>query len=140
MLHLLKRKFANAIEMTIAVDFDGTIVEDAYPSVGKPKPFAIQTLQMLAKKHRLILWTCREGKPLDDAVSFCQQNGIELYAVNKNYPEEDESSYYTRKIDADLYIDDRSLGGLPSWGEIYQAIEDENGDGDNKSRKWWKIW
>ncbi|MBP5504402.1 MAG: hypothetical protein IKR94_02710 [Bacteroidales bacterium] len=125
--------------MKIAVDFDGTIVEDAYPEVGKPRPFAIKTLQMLARKHRLILWTCREGKQLEDAVTFCQQNGIELYAVNKNYPEEDDNDFFCRKIDADIYIDDRSLGGLPSWGEIYQAIEGGESK-EEKSKKWWKLW
>ena len=122
--------------MKIAVDFDGTIVEDAYPEIGKPRPFAIKTLQMLARKHRLILWTCREGKELEDAVSFCQKNGIDLYAVNRNYPEEDVNNYFCRKIDADIYIDDRGIGELPSWGEIYQAIE---GGNDEKSKKWWKI-
>lgn len=122
--------------MKIAVDFDGTIVEDAYPEVGKPRPFAIKTLQMLAKKHRLILWTCREGKELEAAVTFCQKNGIDLYAVNRNYPEEDDNNYYSRKIDADIYIDDRGIGKLPSWGEIYQAIE---GGIDEKSKKWWKF-
>lgn len=122
--------------MKIAVDFDGTIVEDAYPEIGKPRPFAIKTLQMLARKHRLILWTCREGKELEAAVTFCQKNGIDLYAVNRNYPEEDDNNYYSRKIDADIYIDDRGIGKMPSWGEIYHAIE---GGTDEKSKKWWKF-
>ena len=107
----------------IAVDFDGTIVEHEYPSIGKEKLFAFRTLKELEKKGaRLILWTIRAGKELDDAVEFCRKNGIEFYAVNKNYPEEviDEST--SRKIDADIYIDDKNIGGFPGWGEIWQMI------------------
>lgn len=107
----------------IAVDFDGTIVEHEYPSIGKEKLFAFRTLKELEKKGaRLILWTFRAGKELDDAVEFCRKNGIEFYAVNKNYPEEviDEST--SRKIDADIYIDDKNIGGFPGWGEIWQMI------------------
>ena len=75
--------------LIIAVDFDGTIVEDAYPSIGEPKIFAFETLKELEKDgHRLILWTYRNGQKLQDAVDFCKKNGIEFYAVNKNYPEE----------------------------------------------------
>ena len=59
--------------MTIAVDFDGTIVTDAYPQIGKEQPFAIDTLKMLIKdRQRLVLWTVREGKYLDDAVDWCR--------------------------------------------------------------------
>ena len=55
--------------MTIAVDFDGTIVEHRYPHIGKEKPFAVQTLkQLIADGHQLILWSVREGRLLDEAV------------------------------------------------------------------------
>ena len=74
--------------LTIAVDFDGTIVEDSYPKVGKPKLFAFETLKKLqANGHRLILWTYRHGKQLDEAVEFCKENGVVFYAVNKSFPE-----------------------------------------------------
>ena len=110
-------------QLTIAVDFDGTIVEDAYPQVGKPKLFAIETLKMLQeKRHKLILWTYRSGKRLDDAVRFCEENGIELYAVNKSYPEEVMDDTISRKINADVFIDDRNVGGFPGWGEVYQLL------------------
>lgn len=111
--------------MVIAVDFDGTIVEHRYPSIGKELPFAIETLRKLSEEgHRLILWTVREGQYLDDAVEFCRNRGLEFYAVNCDYPEEDEkkNSSFTRKIKADLWIDDRNLGGLPDWGTIYDMI------------------
>ena len=111
--------------MVIAVDFDGTIVEHRYPSIGKELPFAIDTLRKLAEEgHRLILWTVREGQYLDDAVEFCRSRGLEFYAVNRDYPEEEKENNrrYTRKLKADLWIDDRNLGGLPDWGTIYEMI------------------
>ena len=71
--------------MVIAVDFDGTIVEHRYPSIGKELPFAIDTLRQLAAEgHRLILWTVREGQYLDDAVEFCRSRGLEFYAVKRD--------------------------------------------------------
>lgn len=112
--------------MIIAVDFDGTIVEQKYPSIGKEIPFAIETLKLLQKSgHQLILWTYRAGKELEKAIEFCQKRGLEFYAVNKNYPEEVYSERISRKIKADLYIDDMNYGGLPDWGEIYATIENK---------------
>lgn len=108
----------------IAVDFDGTIVEDKYPAIGKPRMFAFETLKrMQADGHRLILWTYRAGTKLKEAVEFCRDNGIEFYAVNASYPEEEfEGGRSSRKIHADLFIDDRNFGGFPGWGEIYQKL------------------
>ena len=107
----------------IAVDFDGTIVEHAYPEIGKEKLFAFQTLRELEKMGAsLILWTFRNGKELNDAVEFCRKNGIEFYAVNRNYPEEVYDETVSRKIDADIYIDDKNIGGFPGWSEVYQLI------------------
>ena len=60
--------------MVIAVDFDGTIVEHEYPAIGKPIPFAIETLLQLQKdKHKLILWTVREGDLLQEAIDYCEE-------------------------------------------------------------------
>ncbi|HEX7492773.1 MAG TPA: hypothetical protein VF346_01020 [Bacteroidales bacterium] len=109
--------------MKIAVDFDGTIVDHQYPGIGKEKLFAFQTLKELEKLGaRLILWTFRTGKELDDAVGYCKDNGIEFYAVNKNYPEEIFDETVSRKIDADIYIDDRNIGGFPGWSDIWQIL------------------
>ncbi|MGB3923341.1 MAG: hypothetical protein WBL00_05355, partial [Bacteroidales bacterium] len=104
--------------MKIAVDFDGTIVEHEYPAIGKEKLFAFITLKELQKRGALlILWTFREGKELQEAVDFCSQNGIEFYAVNRNYPEEQWTDGNPRKINVDIFIDDRNAGGFPGWGE-----------------------
>ena len=108
--------------MIIAVDFDGTIVEHRYPDIGREKPFAIETLKKLTEEqHRLILWTVRKGKLLQEAVEFCRTRGLDFYAVNRNFPEENEPE--ERKLRADLWIDDRNLGGLPDWGTIYRMIK-----------------
>ncbi len=110
--------------MIIAVDFDGTIVEHEYPRIGREIPFAIETLKKLQKEfHTLILWTVREGKLLEDAVKYCESKGLIFHAANKNYPEEDVSTA-ARKLNADLFIDDRNLGGIPDWGVIYQMIKE----------------
>lgn len=111
--------------MIIAVDFDGTIVAHKYPEIGQEVPFAIDTLKMLIKdQHRLILWSVREGALLDEAVEWCRTRGVEFYAVNKDYPEEEKekNNHFSRKLKADFFIDDRNVGGLPEWGQIYQMI------------------
>ena len=111
--------------MIIAVDFDGTIVEHKYPEIGQEVPFAIDTLKMLIKdQHRLILWSVREGALLDEAVEWWRARGVEFYAVNKDYPEEEKekNNHFSRKLKADFFIDDRNVGGLPEWGQIYQMI------------------
>jgi hypothetical protein len=111
------------MNIKIAVDFDGTIVEHEYPKIGKEKLFAFRTLKELEKQGvRLILWTFRTGKELDEAVEYCRQNGIEFYAVNKNYPEEVPDETVSRKIDADIYVDDKNLGGFPGWSEVWQIL------------------
>ena len=109
--------------LIIAIDFDGTIVEDAYPDIRKPKIFALETIKRLqGDGHRLILWTYRSGRKLKEAVNFCEKQGIEFYAVNKNYPEEEFDGKISRKIHADLFIDDRNIGGFIGWTEIYKLI------------------
>ena len=110
--------------MTIAVDFDGTIVEHKYPEIGKEKPFAIQTLRMLQREgNRVILFTSREGELLDDAIAFCHDRGLDFYAVNSNQPPDALFPRQTSKVIADVYIDDRNLGGIPDdWTMIYEMI------------------
>lgn len=110
----------------IAVDFDGTIVDDAYPGIGKAKIFAFETLKRLqAEGFRLILWTYRHGKALDEAVEFCKKNGVEFYAINSSFEGEVfDSANQSRKLDADWFIDDRNIGGFPGWGEIYNIIQE----------------
>lgn len=115
--------------MIIAVDFDGTIVEHRYPQIGRERPFAVATLRQMQQDDpdlKLILWTVREGELLQQAVDWCAQRGLTFYAVNSNYPEELPSptaaDQACRKVVADIYIDDRNLGGLPDWNSIYVMV------------------
>lgn len=113
--------------MIIAVDFDGTIVEHRYPQIGNEIPFATETLKMLIHDHhQLILWSVREGKLLEDAVNWCRERGVEFYAINRDYPEEEaeKNNHFSRKIKADIFIDDRNIGGLMDWGLMYQMINE----------------
>ena len=124
-MYLCNQNHKEQKNMTIAVDFDGTIVEHRYPEIGRELPFATQTLKMLIEdRHKLILWSVREGKLLDEAVEWCRKRGVEFYAINKDFPEEDldKNQSFSRKIKADVWIDDRNIGGLPDWGTIYQMI------------------
>jgi len=129
--------------MVIAVDFDGTIVEHRYPSIGKLKPFAIETLNDLAADgHKIILFTARDGKLLDEAVEFCKSRGLEFYAVNSNHPKGylfEGRSDKSGKVIADIYIDDHNLGGLPEWGEIYEMITKKASSHHKKKSLWKRI-
>ena len=140
--------------MIIAVDFDGTIVEHEYPKIGKEKIFATEPLrQLINDGHRLILWTVREGELLDEAVEWCRQRGVEFYAVNKDFPEENisKNEQFSRKIKADVWIDDLNVGGLPDWGTIYRIITEKktlqqvmeeklvNQLPKPQKKKWWQI-
>ena len=145
--------------MTIAVDFDGTIVTHEYPAIGVERPFAIDTLKMLIRdQHKLILWSVREGKLLDEAVEWCRERGVEFYAVNRDYPEETVTNnpHFSRKLKVDLFIDDRNVGGLPDWGTIYRMVSERKGweelAAENKAdqpaygeldkklkKKWWQF-
>ena len=145
--------------MTIAVDFDGTIVTHEYPAIGVERPFAIDTLKMLIRdQHKLILWSVREGKLLDEAVEWCRERGVEFYAVNRDYPEETitNNPHFSRKLKVDLFIDDRNVGGLPDWGTLYRMVSERKGweelAAENKAdqsaygeldkklkKKWWQF-
>lgn len=129
----------NTRTYTIAVDFDGTIVEDAYPKIGRPKIFAFETMKKLQELgHRLILWTYRHGDRLQEAVDFCKENGIEFYAVNKSFPEEEFDGSASRKLNADYFIDDRNIGGLVEWGEVYRLLTNKEIEESKKKISWFR--
>lgn len=69
----------------IAVDFDGTLVDHVYPMIGDESPYAIKSCRYLVKEGcQLILWTMRSCNELAEAVSWCENNRIKLWAVNNN--------------------------------------------------------
>lgn len=112
--------------MVIAVDFDGTIVEHKYPAIGEERPYATEILKMLiADRHKLILWTVREGKLLDEAIKWCADRGVTFYAVNSDSSEmfkEAKDKNFSCKLNAEVFIDDCNVGGLPDWPTIYKII------------------
>ena len=111
--------------MIIAVDFDGTLhTGKDWPEIGDPVPQAVEIMQRLkADGHTLIIYSCREGRYQLDMENWLIANNIPFSVVNENISEaEIVWGYNSRKIFADIYIDDHNLGGLPSWREIYDIV------------------
>jgi len=96
--------------MIYAVDFDGTLCKNAYPEIGEPNiPLILHFKTIKAMGNKLILWTCREGELLTQAVEWCKQWGLEFDAVNGNLPELIKKfGNDCRKIGADYYCDDKN--------------------------------
>ena len=111
-------KQVGAMDMLrIAVDFDGTLCEYAFPKIGKQSQEQKELLEILIKLknegHKIILWTNRgdndQYKALTEAVDWCRSKGLEFDAINENLPDQKKLSGYSPKIMADYYIDDRAL-------------------------------
>lgn len=114
--------------MIISVDFDGTLHFGSYPEIGLVDANAVACLKQLAADgHYIIINTCRMGEPLLEAVNWLLEQGIPFNRVNDNHPA-NTAKYNSnaRKIYADIYIDDRQVGGLPSWSTIYNYIQSQN--------------
>ena len=113
--------------MIYAVDFDGTLCENAYPEIGKPNMAMILHFKTIkAMGHKLILWTCREGELLTQAVEWCKHWGLEFDAVNENLPELIKRfGNDCRKIGADYYCDDKN----------YMPVRNEEEHNENKIDK-----
>jgi len=125
----------------IAVDFDGTIVEHEYPRIGKDKIFNFETLKLLKENgHQLILWTFRSGKTLDDAVEYCKKNGVEFFSVNSNFKGEKYDGSFSRKVNADIFIDDRNLGGFPGWNIVWEILKPESKYDPLNENIFWTPW
>ncbi len=95
----------------IAVDFDGTLVENKWPDIGATKTDILEYCKREQRNDaRIILWTNRVERTLENAVAWCESNGLHLDAVNDNIPEVVEHfGFNTRKIYADEYIDDKAV-------------------------------
>lgn len=95
----------------IAVDFDGTLCENMYPEIGKPNGALIDELKVRKNNGaKIILWTCRVGDQLEQAIDWCRDHGLIFDAVNQNLPEIVESfGGDCRKVFAHEYIDDRNV-------------------------------
>lgn len=101
----------------IAVDFDGTLCKNQWPKIGNPRYDMINWIKDLQKLgHKVILWTCREGLPLVEAITWCADHGLFFDAVNDNL--EDHKRKFggnSRKVLADFYVDDKAIypSGMP---------------------------
>ena len=125
MIENLEKKGENVI---VAIDFDGTIVEDQFPEVGKMIPGSKENINRLYfEGYTIIIWTCRTHIRMLEAVEWLAKNGIKYHYINtnckKNVEKYDGSD--PRKISADIYIDDRGLmHPLPHWNEIHEIIHE----------------
>jgi len=108
--------------LIICIDFDGTIVEHSYPEIGDPLPQAIEVIKEIQQAgHKIILWTCREGNTLQQAVDFCRKHDIEFDGVNEAINDFREEGL-KRKPFADYYIDDRNINGFPGWDVVREIV------------------
>lgn len=114
-----------ANKLMLAIDFDGTIVDHQFPEIGELRPNAVEVINKLYNEgHEITIWTCREGEDLEKAKQFLIDNGIPFHRFNANRP--DQICLFNndcRKVYADIYIDDRQVGGLPkNWEVIYLMV------------------
>jgi len=118
----------------IAIDFDGTIVEHEFPNIGPLMPFAKEAINNLHEQgHYIIIWTCRnmtepdhpewDQAPVPAVMEFLKANGVHFDSINENHP---SMGFWlqSRKIFADVYIDDRNMGGFPGWESALVRITD----------------
>ena len=124
----------------IAVDFDGTLCENEYPNIGAPKDNVITAVKQYHNfGWKIVLWTCRNGNQLLEAIEWCEEHGLKFDAVNCNIPEvQQEFGGDTRKVFANVYLDDRNvlLKSIPDFidnGCI--MLEDNHGCGNNCTKQ-----
>lgn len=110
--------------MILAIDFDGTLHMGAWPGIGIPTPYAVEIMQKLKQDgHYLIIWTCREGKQQTEMVNWLLEHKIPFDRINDHIPRSWEIyGYKSKKVYAHLYIDDKQVGGLPTWPDIYEYV------------------
>lgn len=121
-------------QTTLAIDFDGTIVEHDYPNIGKLRKGAIEYINKLHEDgFYIIIWTVRDGQDQENAENFLKENSIHYDKINENSdsfiehlgkdPRFGVEYEEPRKICANIYIDDRNLGGIDEWKDLYKAIK-----------------
>ena len=125
------------MSMIIAVDFDGTIARSEFPVIKGEMPYAGEVLRRLhASGHYIILWTCRCGKQLLDAINWLLEHQIPFDRINDHNPE--NMRLYGEggnKVYAHCYVDDKNIGGFPGWPEVERLINEMETEYQNKTGK-----
>lgn len=113
--------------MIIAIDFDGTLHMGQFPQIGIAAPYAVDVMRQLKEDgHYIIIHTCRCGDDLIRAVNWLLRMGIPFDCVNENHAGNVEKyKNDSRKVYAHCYVDDKQVGGLPTWPEIYDYITEQ---------------
>lgn len=110
----------------IAIDFDGCLCDNAYPAIGAPHWGVIARAKMEQEAGAgLILWTCREGQLLLEAVAACESWGLHFDAINESLPSWIAAfDNAPRKVGASEYWDDRAvpMGGVQEVNQVIEAI------------------
>lgn len=123
--------------MIIAVDFDGTIARSDYPDIKGEMPYAGEVLRRLhASGHYIILWTCRCGDRLLDALNWLLEHKIPFDRINDHNP--DNVRLYGEggnKVYAHCYVDDKNAGGFPGWLEIEKWINETETEYQNRIKQ-----
>ena len=102
----------------LACDFDGTLFTKSWPKKGKPKKDIIKKIKEFKRLGaEIVLWTCREGVALEEALKRCKEVDLEFDAINDTAPSQEAyikerakegEIFATRKIFADFYLDDKA--------------------------------
>jgi hypothetical protein len=123
--------------MIIAVDFDGTIARSEFPVIKGEMPYAGEVLRRLhTSGHYIILWTCRCGKQLLDAINWLLEHQIPFDRINDHNPE--NMRLYGEggnKVYAHCYVDDKNIGGFPGWPEVERLINEMEIEYQNRTGK-----
>ena len=128
----MSEKYMSDKKLTIAVDFDGTLCEFAFPDIGEQqighRMLMDKLIELRKDGHKLILWTNRgdneEYPVLTEAVEWCKERGLEFDTVNENLPNQKKLSGYSPKVMADIYIDDKALEfNAEYWGGALNYLE-----------------
>jgi len=107
----------------VAIDFDGTIVEDTWPTIGNLRPDVLRVIKRLRDNgDNIVIWTCRQGKDLSDAIKFLDKNDIPYDAINENVESVKVDFNPFPKIYYDVLIDDKNLGGILQWKKVEKIL------------------
>ncbi len=123
--------YRNRKSLTLAIDFDGTIVSHAYPNIGEPIKNAKEVMDRLMERgHKIVIWTARNGKDLEKVRNWLIKNKYHFECINKNIINAPYRPW--PKIYCDLFIEDRNVGGLLPWLIVEEIVMNIENGGNNE--------